>query len=153
MHTAPMDAVVLCSDRALEARAPSLPFPQASLSISSRTRLVFPGLRAASLSPSSPRSISTFTVSVTPPEAKLLRLPFLVLKLMSAVIAISHVLSVSIESLSVNIMLHESSFGRLKCDSNTLPMPGFLVSSPSSASRSPVSLAILIFLIIIFQCG
>ena len=76
-----------------------------------------------------------------------------VLKLISAVIAIAHILFVSIKSLSVNIMLLEYSFGRLKYDSTTLPMSGFLDSLPISASRSPVSLAILIFLLIIFQCG
>ena len=67
-----------------------------------------------------------------------------VLKLMSAVMAISHVLFVSIKSLSVNFMLLEYSFGKLKYDSTTLPMTGFLGSSPVSASRSPVSLAIFI---------
>ena len=66
-----------------------------------------------------------------------------VLKLMSAVIAIAHVLFVSIKF--VNIMLLEYSFGKLKYDSTTLPMSGFLGSSPVSASRSPVSLAILNF--------
>ena len=45
-----------------------------------------------------------------------------VLKLMSAVIAIAHVLFVSMKSLSVNIMLL---FGKLKYDSTTLPMSGF----------------------------
>ena len=65
-----------------------------------------------------------------------------VLKLMSAVIAIAHVLSVSMKSLSVSIMLLEYSFGKLKYDSTTLPMSGFLGSSPVSASKSPVSLAI-----------
>ena len=65
-----------------------------------------------------------------------------VLKLMSAVIAIAHVLFVSIKSLTVNIMLLEYSSGQLKNDSTTLPMSGFSGSSPISASRSPVSLAI-----------
>ena len=108
-----------------------------------------------------------FPVSVTPPEARLLRPPtpglffhrnsmFLysllksaanaVLKLMSAVIANAHVLFVSMKSLSVSIMLLEYSFVKLKFDSTTLPMPGFLGSSPVSASKSPVSLAILNFL-------
>ena len=73
-----------------------------------------------------------------------------VLKLMSAVIAIAHVLFVSMKSLSVNIMLHEYSFGRLNHDSTTLPMSGFLGSLPVSASKSPVSLAILSFFIIRF---
>ena len=68
-----------------------------------------------------------------------------VLKLMSAVIAIAHVLFVSMQLLSVSIMLLEYSFGKLKYDSTTLPMSGFLGSSPVSASKSPVSLAILIF--------
>ena len=42
-----------------------------------------------------------------------------VLKLMFAVIAIAHVLSVSMKSLSINIMLLEYSFGKLKFDSTT----------------------------------
>ena len=64
------------------------------------------------------------------------------LKLMSAVIAIAYVLFVSIKLLSVNVMLLEYPFCKLKYDSTTLPMSGFLGSSPVSASRSPVSLAI-----------
>ena len=77
-----------------------------------------------------------------------------VLKLIFAVIAIAHVLFVSIKSLSVNIMLLKYSFGKLKYVSTTLPMTGFLGSSPISASKSPVSLAILnLFLLTIFQCG
>ena len=74
-----------------------------------------------------------------------------VLKLMSAVIAIAHVLYVSMKSLSVSIMLLEYSFGKLKYDSTTLPMSGFLGSSPVSASKSPVFLAILNFFIIKFS--
>ena len=74
-----------------------------------------------------------------------------VLKLMSAVIAIAHVLFVSIKSLSVSIMLLEYSFGKLKYDSTTLPMSGFLGSSPISASKSPVYLAILSFFMIKFS--
>ena len=76
-----------------------------------------------------------------------------VLKLMYAVIAIAHVLFVSIKSLSVNIMLLDYSFGKLKYDSTTLPMSSFLGSSPVSASRSPVSFAILNFSLINFQFG
>ena len=68
-----------------------------------------------------------------------------VLKLMSAVIAIAHVLFVSMKSLFVSTMLLEYSFGRLKYDSSTLPMSGFLGSLPVSASKSPVALAILNF--------
>ena len=68
-----------------------------------------------------------------------------VLKVMSAVIAIAHVLFLSIKSLSVNIMLLEFSFGKPKYDSTTLPMTGFLGSSPVSACRSPLSFAIHIF--------
>ena len=68
-----------------------------------------------------------------------------VLKLMTAVIAIAHVLFVSMKSLSVNIILLKYSFGKLKYDSTTLPMSGFFGSSPVSASKSPVSLAILNF--------
>ena len=45
VHTAPMDAVLLCLDRTLEEKVPLLPVPQGSLSISSRTRLGFPGPR------------------------------------------------------------------------------------------------------------
>ena len=41
------------------------------------------------------------------------------LKLMSSVIAIAHVLFVSIKSLSVNIMLLEYSFSKLNYDSTT----------------------------------
>ena len=69
------------------------------------------------------------------------------LKLMSAVIAMVHVLFVSIKLLSVNIMLLDYSFGNFKYDSTTLPMSGFLGSLPFSASRSLVSLAILDFFI------
>ena len=47
---------------------------------------------------------------------------------MSAVIAITHVLFVSMKSLSVNIMLLEYSLGKLKYDSTTLPMSSFLGS-------------------------
>ena len=68
-----------------------------------------------------------------------------VLKLMSAVIAIAHVLFVSIKSLSVRIMLLEYSFCKFKYDSTIPPMSGFLGSSPVSASRSPISLAFLNF--------
>ena len=74
-----------------------------------------------------------------------------VLKLMSAVIAIAHVLFVSMKSLSVSTMLLEYSFGKLKYDSTTLPMSGFLGSSPVSASKFPVSLAILNFFIYKFS--
>ena len=68
-----------------------------------------------------------------------------VLKLLSAVIAIAHVLFVSIKMLSVSVMLLECSFGKLKYDSTTLPMSDFLGSSSVFASRSPVSFAILNF--------
>ena len=47
---------------------------------------------------------------------------------MSAVIAIAHVLSESLKSLSVSIMLLEYSFGELRYDSTTLPMSGFFGS-------------------------
>ena len=70
-----------------------------------------------------------------------------VLKL-SAVIAIAHVLFVSMKSLSVSIMLIEYSFGKLKYDSTTLPKSGFLGSSPVSASKS---LALLNYFIIKFS--
>ena len=72
---------------------------------------------------------------------------------MSAVIAIAHVLFVSIKSLSVNVMLLEYSLGKLKYDSTTLLRSGFLRISSVSASKSPVSLAILNFLLTNFQCG
>ena len=49
-----------------------------------------------------------------------------VLKLISAVIAITHVLFVSMKSLSVSIMLLEYSFGRLKYDSTNPPYVRFL---------------------------
>ena len=65
---------------------------------------------------------------------------YAVLKLMSAVIAIAHVLFVSKKSLSVSVMLTEYSFGKLKYGSTTLPISGFLGSSPVSASKSPLSL-------------
>ena len=76
-----------------------------------------------------------------------------VLKLMSAVIGIAHVLFVSMKSLSVSIMLLQYSFGNLKYDSTTLPMSGFFGSSPASASKSPSFLLFLFFLLIHFQCG
>ena len=70
-----------------------------------------------------------------------------VLKLLSAVIAIAYVLFVSMKSLSVSIMLLEYSFSKIKYDSTTLPMSGFVYSPPVSASKSHVSLAILNFFI------
>ena len=78
-----------------------------------------------------------------------------VLKLKSAMIPIAHVLFVSMKSLSVSIMLLEYSFGKLKYDLTNLPMSGFFGSSSVSASKSPVSLAILKFFIkkFYFQCG
>ena len=76
-----------------------------------------------------------------------------VLILMSAVIAITHILFVSMKSLSVSIMQLEYSIGRLKYDSITLPMPSYFGSSPVSASKSPVSLAILNYLLTNFRCG
>ena len=68
-----------------------------------------------------------------------------VLKLMSAVSAIAHVLSVSMKSLSVCNLLLEYSFGKLNNYSTTLPMSDFFDSSSVSVSKSPVSLAILNF--------
>ena len=70
-----------------------------------------------------------------------------VLKLLCAVIVIAHFLFVSTKSLSVNIMLLEYSFGKLKYDSTTLPMSNSLGPSFVPASRSPVSLAILSFFV------
>ena len=50
-----------------------------------------------------------------------------VLKLISAVVAIAHVLFVTIKSLSFNILLLEYSFGKLKYDStNYSPYVRFL---------------------------
>ena len=66
---------------------------------------------------------------------------------MSAVIAIAHVVFVCVKSLSVSFMLLEYSFGKLKHDSTTLPMPGFLGILFVSASRSTVSLAVFNFFI------
>ena len=145
--TAPMDAVVFCSGRIREARVPSPPFPQGSLSVLSRTRPSLQGPHAASPSLSSPRSICLiFLIFEKAPEARLLHLlpgfcfhknsMFLyfllksaanaVLKLMSAVIAIALVLSVSLKSLYVCIVLLEYSFGRSNYDSTTPPMSGSL---------------------------
>ena len=73
-----------------------------------------------------------------------------VLKLMTDVIAVAIVLFGSIKLLYVNIMQLEQTFGKLKYDSTNLPMSSFLGSSPISASRSPVSLAIPNFLIYYF---
>ena len=72
-RTIPEDAVFLCLDRILEARAPSRPFPQGSPSASSRTRLGSLGPHAASPSPSLARSTGVFPVSATPPEVRPLR--------------------------------------------------------------------------------
>ena len=61
---------------------------------------------------------------------------------------------VSMKPLSVSFMLLEYSFGKLKYDSTTLTMSGFFGSLPVSASKSPVSLAILSFFKNKnFQCG
>ena len=76
-----------------------------------------------------------------------------VLKLMSAVIAIAHVLFVSIKSLSVSIMLLECSFGKLKYDSTTLPMSGFLGSRLFLLLSLLSLLLFSIFLLSSFQCG
>ena len=73
-----------------------------------------------------------------------------VLKLMTAVIAIANVLFGSIKLLPVKVMQLEHTFGKLKSDSTTLLMSIFLGSLPISASRSPVSLAILNFFIYYF---
>ena len=123
---------------------------------------------AAFSSPSSPRKTITFLVFAKPPEArpytscswslipkKILNFLYSLLKspanavliLMSAVIAIAHVLFVSIKSLSFSIMLLEYSFGKLKYDSTTPPMSCFLGPSFVSASRSAVFLAIFNFVI------
>ena len=76
-----------------------------------------------------------------------------VLKLMSAVIAIAHVLFVSMKSLSVSIMLLEYSFGKLKYGSTTLPMSGFLGLRLFLLLYLLSLLLFLIFLLINFQCG
>ena len=75
-----------------------------------------------------------------------------VLKLTSAVIAIAHVRSVSMKSLSVMTILFEKWFGRSKYDSKICPKGGFLAFSPS-VSSSPVSPADSIFLLSDFRCG
>ena len=64
---------------------------------------------------------------------------------MFAVIAIAHVLFVSLKS--VISMLLEYSLGKLKYDSTTLLMSVYSGLSPDSASMSPVSLAIFNFFI------
>ena len=76
-----------------------------------------------------------------------------VLKLMSAVIAIAHVLFVSMKSLSVSIMLLEYSFGKLKYDSTTLPMSGFLGLRLFLLLTLLLLLLFSIFLLSGFQCG
>ena len=68
-----------------------------------------------------------------------------VLKILSAVIAIAHVLSVCIKSLSVSTILPEYSFSKLKYDSTILPMSDFLGSSSVPASKSPISLLFFCF--------
>ena len=163
MHTAPLEAVVIRSGRVLEARVPLPPSPLGRVSVSSRTRQGFPCFSVALVTKKHRYFPGICDVAgdkaATPPIPGLCfqrNSMFLyslmktaanaVLKLMSAVIAIANVLFVSIKSLSVNIMLFEYSFGKLKFDSSILPMSGFSGSSPISASRSPVSLAILNFL-------
>ena len=76
---------------------------------------------------------------------------YAVLKRISAVIAIAHVLFVSIKLLSVNIMLLEYYFGKLKYDSTTLPMSSFFGVFLLLDHLS--LLLFLIFLLITFQCG
>ena len=71
-----------------------------------------------------------------------------VLKFISVVIPIAHVLSVKIKSLSTSFMLY--SFGKLKYDSITLTMFGSLGPSSVSASRLPVFRAIFNFLLKLF---
>ena len=78
VHTTPVNAVVLDLGRILEARAPSPPSSQGSLSVWSRTRPSLQGPHAASSSPSSPRSIDTLLVFAKPPEARLQYFLFLV---------------------------------------------------------------------------
>ena len=77
-----------------------------------------------------------------------------VLKLMSASIAIAHVLAVSIKLLSVRLILLEYSLGKLKNDSTILLISGILEPSSVSAFKSPVSLAVFqYFKLVSFQCG
>ena len=160
MRTAPVDAVVLCSDRTPSTRKSLNLFKDKtrfsgstcrfSVALVIKKHKYFPGICDAAGGK-----------AVTPhiPGLRFQRNSFVksaanaVLKLMSVVIDIAHVLFVSMKSLSVNILLLEYSFGKLKYDSTTLPMFGFLGSSLVSASRLPVSFAILNFLLIIFQCG
>ena len=68
-----------------------------------------------------------------------------VLKILSAVMAIAHVLSVCIKSLSVSTILPEYSFSKQKYDSNILPMSDFLEPSSVPASKSPISLLFFSF--------
>ena len=76
-----------------------------------------------------------------------------VLKLMTAVIAIAHVRFVSMKLRSVNFMLLEYSFGKLKYDSTTLPMSGFLGPRLFLLLDHQSLLLFLIFFLINFQCG
>ena len=163
-----MDEVVLCLDRTLdESSFTSLSTRKSLNLVKDKTRFsgsvalvtkkhkYFPGICDAAVGKAATPPIpgncfqrnSMFFYSLLKYAANV------VLKLMSAVIAIAHVLFVSMKSLSVIIMLLEYSIGKLKYDSTNLPMSGFLGSSPVSASKSHVSLAILKFLVINFQCG
>ena len=72
-----------------------------------------------------------------------------VLKLTSAVIAIAHLHSVSMKSLSVMTILFEKWFGRSKYDSKSCPKDVLLALLPS-VSSSPVFLADFNFFIIRF---
>ena len=138
MRTTTEKAVVLCLCRTQEARTLSLPSPLINLLVLSGTKpnpsgstfcfsvaLVtkkhkhFPGICEAvgGKAATAPiRGICYQTNSMI--LHSLLKLAAIaVLKLMSAVIAIKHFLSVSIKSLSVNIMPLEFSLGKLNYDS------------------------------------
>ena len=76
-----------------------------------------------------------------------------VLKIIPAVIAIAHVLSLSIKSLSVSFNLLEISLGRFKYDSATLPMSGSLDLHLFLLLSHLFLLRFQFFLKNIIQCG
>ena len=151
-RTIPVGAVILCSRKSIKPL-----FTRKSILIS-EIKPTFQGKHVGFPSLSSPGSKSLFLILVLPLVARLLQSLFLfffhknsrylyshlktaayaVLKLISALMAITHVLSVSIKSLSISIMLLEYSLGKLKYNSTTLPLPGFSGPSTVSASNSHV---------------
>ena len=73
------------------------------------------------------------------------------LKLISVLMFSAYAKSVSINLLSISIMLLRYSLGKLKYVSTTLPISGFLGPSSDSASKSTVFLRIVIFLLNYFS--